>query len=61
MVVFLFAFGGYLAAWSGLWTPSSVDDYGNTVLFNLLDAGGRKVWPWVLRWSDQVQILVLPQ
>lgn len=36
-VVFLFGFGGVLAAWSGLFEPSGPDDYGNTILFSLLD------------------------
>jgi len=36
-VVFLFGFGGLLAAWSGLFVPSGPDDYGNTILFSLLD------------------------
>jgi len=41
--VFLFGFGGILAAWSGLFVPSGPDDYGNTILFSLLDNvnGGR--------------------
>lgn len=42
-VVFLFGFGGVLANWSGLFVPSGPDDYGNTILFSLLDNvnGGR--------------------
>lgn len=36
IVVFLFSFGGFLAAWSGLFVPSGPDDYGNTILFTLL-------------------------
>ncbi len=36
-VVFLFGFGGLLAAWSGLFVPAGPDDYGNTILFSLLD------------------------
>ena len=35
--MFLFGFGGLLAAWSGLFVPSGPDDYGNTILFSLLD------------------------
>ena len=42
-VVFLFGFGGVLATWSGLFVPSGPNDYGNTILFSLLDNvnGGR--------------------
>ena len=36
VVVFLFSFGGFLAAWSGLFVPTGPDDYGNTILFTLL-------------------------
>ena len=36
VVVFLFSFGGFLAAWSGYFIPTGPDDYGNTVLFSLL-------------------------
>ena len=36
VVVFLFSFGGFLAAWSGLFVPTGLDDYGNTILFTLL-------------------------
>ena len=36
-VVFLFGFGGVIATWSGLFVPSGPDDYGNTILFSLLD------------------------
>jgi hypothetical protein len=41
--VFLLGFGGILAAWSGLFVPSGPDDFGNTILFSLLDTvnGGR--------------------
>ena len=36
VVVFLFSFGGFLAAWAGYFVPSGPDDYGNTILFTLL-------------------------
>ena len=36
VVVFLFSFGGFLAAWSGYFVPAGPDDYGNTILFTLL-------------------------
>lgn len=36
VVVFLFSFGGFLAAWAGYFVPTGPDDYGNTILFTLL-------------------------
>lgn len=41
--MFLFGFGGVLASWSGLFVPVDEYDYGNTILFSLLDNvnGGR--------------------
>jgi len=36
VVVFLFSFGGFLAAWSGYFVPTGPEDYGNTILFTLL-------------------------
>ncbi|KAK9811347.1 hypothetical protein WJX72_002216 [[Myrmecia] bisecta] len=46
VVVFLYGFGGFLAAWSGLFVPVDANDYGNTILFSLLDGvkGGRVDW-----------------
>lgn len=43
IAVFLLGFAGILAAWSGLFVPSGPDDFGNTILFSLLDTvnGGR--------------------
>jgi hypothetical protein len=43
IAVFLLGFAGILAAWSGLFKPSGPDDFGNTILFSLLDTvnGGR--------------------
>lgn len=38
VVVFLFAFGGFLALWGNVWQPSGPDDYGNLLLFSLLKA-----------------------
>ena len=43
VVVFIFGFGGFLAAWSGLYVPSGPDDPGNTILFSLLNSQGRQV------------------
>lgn len=42
-IVFIFGFGGILAAWSGLFKPKDENDLGNTILFSLLDNvdGGR--------------------
>lgn len=42
-LVFIFGFGGFLAAWSGLYQPSGPDDPGNTILFSLLNSQGQQV------------------
>lgn len=47
VVVFLFSFGGFLAAWSGLYIGTSADDYGNTILFTLLSNTPGGVTPTV--------------
>ena len=52
VVVFIFGFGGFLAAWSGLYVPSGPDDPGNTILFSLLNSQGRQVGSSGLAFQD---------